>query len=351
MEKIVISVDEIAQTTSAVDESSRPDAKLSPPIPWWAKACLSPLVLVLPILCLVTVLLRVAMRGLPPRSRFAWVSFFSTLLVISGILTSIAGVLAFTLTPTPSVVSQGLSELDSRAEFPVLPAEDELTAEEVSDQLKPLVTVITPVRRNWFSHIEGPSSVLGAGVLLQANADGYLIATARHVIDGEAGVAGVQHALVASTSGTWATAEVVARHQDLDLALLWLPRKAGKASFTLPVAKVEQVKGGETIFVIGHPQDLRFTLSTGIVSRKDQDSFQISAPVSPGNSGGPLFTGRGQLAGIVTSMVDKNHSPNAENLNFAVRADALLELTGWTFFGDGRRYLTAFEQSQHSDPR
>jgi S1-C subfamily serine protease len=351
MEKIVISVDEIAQTTCSVDESRSLSAELPPPIPWWARACLAPLVLVLPILCVVTVLLRVAMRGLPPRSRYAWISFFSTLLVISGILTSIAGILAFTLAPTPSAVSQGLSELDSRTAFPVLPAERELTAEEVSEELKPLVTVITPVRRSWFSHVEEPSSVLGAGILLQANTDGYLIATARHVVDGEAGMTNGQHALVASASGTWATAEVVARHQNLDLLLIWLPRKTGKASFTLPVAKAEQVKGGETIFVIGHPQDLRFTLSTGIVSRKDQDSFQISAPVSPGNSGGPMFDDHGQLAGIVTSMVDKNHSPNAENLNFSVRADALLEMSGWTFSGEGRRYLAAFEQSQHSDPR
>jgi S1-C subfamily serine protease len=123
----------------------------------------------------------------------------------------------------------------------------------------------------------------------------------------------------------------------------------GKASFTLPVARAEQLKDGESIFVIGHPQDLRFTLSTGIISRKDQNLLQISAPVSPGNSGGPLFSAHGQLDGIVTSMVDKNLSPNAENLNFAVRADALLEIAGWTFSGDGRRYLATFEQSQHSD--
>jgi S1-C subfamily serine protease len=350
MEKIVISVGEIAQAATSIDESRRLSAKLPPSIPWWARTCLAPLVLVLPILCVVTVLLRVAMRGLPPRSRYAWVDFFSTLLVISGILTSITGVLAFTLMPTPSVVSQGLSELDSRTAFPSLPAEQELTPEAVSQELKPLVTVITPTRRNWFSKVEGPASSLGAGILLQATPDGYLIATARHVVDGDAGTSRVQHVLVASASGTWATAEVVARHQNLDLLLIWLPRQAGKSSFTLPVAGLEQVKEGEAVFVIGHPQGLRFTLSTGIVSRKEQDILQISAPVSPGNSGGPLFDSHGKLAGIVTSMVDKNHSPNAENLNFAVRADALLQISGWTFSGDGRRYLAAFEQSQHPNP-
>lgn len=351
MERIVISSEEIAQTAQTAEEPRGLSPNLPSPIPWWAKLSLSPLILVLPLLCLITILLRVAMRGLPPRSRYAWVSFFSTLLAISGILTSIAGVVAFTIAPTPSVTSQGLSELDSRTEFPVLPTQSELSPEAVSEQLKPLVTVITPAERNRFSHVTGPSNVLGAGILLQATQDGYLIATARHVVDGEAGAINRAGVLVASVSGTWASADVVARHRSLDLLLIWLPRRAGKASFTLPVINAGQLKDGETIFVIGHPQDLRFTLSTGIVSRRDQDVFQISAPVSPGNSGGPLFNTHGQLAGIVTSMVDKNHSPNAENLNFAVRADALMDISGWNFSGDGRRYLEAFEQSQHQDPR
>ena len=351
MERIVISTEEIAQTAQTAEEPRALAPKLPSPIPWWAKLSLSPLILVLPLLCLITILLRVAMRGLPPRSRYAWVSFFSTLLAISGILTSIAGVVAFTTAPTPSVTSQGLSELDSRTEFPALPSQNQLTPEGVSEQLKSLVTVITPAQRNWLSHVTGPSNMLGAGILLQATQDGYLIATARHVVDGEGGRVNNTGVLVASLAGTWASAEVVARHRNLDLLLIWLPRNEGNASFTLPVLAQKELKDGETIFVIGHPQGLRFTLSTGIVSRKDQDAFQISAPVSPGNSGGPLFNTRGQLAGIVTSMVDKNSSPNAENLNFAVRADALLDISEWNFSGAGRRYLEAFEQSQHQDPQ
>jgi S1-C subfamily serine protease len=351
VEKIIISHDEIAHTTPLVDDRSGPVAKLSAPIPLWARLCLSPLVLVLPLLCLVTILLRVATRGLPPRSRYAWVAFFSTLLSISGILTSIATVAAFTLAPTaPFAASVGLSEWDSRTQFPAFPAPGELTAEAVSEEFKPLVTVITPVRQSWFSHRDAPSNTLGAGILLQADNDGYLIATARHVVDGDLTAAKVQRALVASNSGTWATAQVVARHRSLDLLLLWLPRNQGKARFTLPVVKVSDLKGGETIFVIGHPQGLRFTLSTGIISRMDQDIIQISAPVSPGNSGGPLLDAHGELAGIVTSMVDKNNSPNAENLNFAVRADALLDISGWNFSGEGRQRLTSFEQSQTRDP-
>ncbi len=351
MEKIVISPDEIAHTRDSADEPRGVTAKLDSPIAWWARLCLSPLVLVLPVLCVITLVLRAAMRGMPPRTRYAWISFFSTLLAISGILTTIGGVVAFTAAPTPSVVSSGLSELDGRTNFPSLPATQDLTAEQVSDELKPLVTVITPTQRNWFSKVEGPSAVLGAGVLLEATHQGYLIATALHVVNGGVGRTGGPHALVASESGTWAEAEVVARHRSLDLALLWLPREEGEGSFTMPVAADQQVKDGESIYVIGHPQGLRFTLSAGIVSRKDGDALQITAPVSPGNSGGPLFDARGELAGIVTSMVDRSSSPNAENLNFAVRADALLDASGWNFYGRGRDYLMQFEQAEKTATR
>jgi S1-C subfamily serine protease len=348
MEKIVISPDEIAQTPTLAAGPGSPAPKLPSPVPWWAKLCLAPLALVLPLLCLLTLILRVAMRGLPPRTRYAWIAFFSTLLAISGILTSIGVVIAFTAAPTPAVPSQGLSELDSRTEFPALPAAQDLTAVQVSDELKPLVTVITPAQRNWFSHAEGPSQVFGAGVLLEATPQGYLIATALHVINGLSAKSGNQHALVASVSGVWAGADVVGRNANFDLALLWLPRFSGTSSFTVPIATAQNVKDGESVFVIGHPQGLRYTLSTGIVSREDNDSIQITAPVSPGNSGGPVFDGRGELTAIVTSMVDRGSSPNAENLNFAVRADTLLNPSGWTFTGEGRRYLKNYEQSQKS---
>jgi len=348
MERIVVSRGEIAQIGSSADEPGGVSAKLPPAIPLWAKLCLSPLILVLPLLCIFVIVLRIAVRGMPPRNRFAWVSFFSTLLAMSGLLTSAAAVVAFCIGPTPSMISQGLSELDSRTQFPSLPAAADLSSEQVASELKPLVTVISPAQKTWFSRSLDPSPFLGAGVLLEATAKGYLIVTARHVVDAELLGAKSNHALVASLQGTWSGAQVVARHQTLDLALIWLPRESGSAEFTMPVASEDQIKEGEPIYVIGHPQGLRFTLSTGIVSRKEADTIQITAPISPGNSGGPLFDARGELAGIITSMVDRSHSPNAESLNFAVRADALMQASGWTFTDNGQNYLAEFDRLEHT---
>ncbi len=346
MEKIVIDAREVAEVVpSPPDQPSRLEPKLPSPVPLWARLAMAPLILVLPLLCLFTLVFRFAMRGLPPRTRFAWLSFLSTLLIISGILTSIVAVGAVTLVPLPAIVSTSLEELDAKSSFPSLPSAAPMTGRDISEQLKPLVAVITPAQRTWFSHNEMPSAGFGAGVLLKAGPEGYLILTARHVIDESFTTRGGTRALVAMASGTWAGADVIGRHKYLDLCLLWMPRRSGSASFVQPIVADSKVTEGENIFVIGHPQGLRFTLSTGIISRKAGAALQLSAPVSPGNSGGPVYDEHGNLIGIVTSMVDRGMNPNAENLNFAVRADAVLELENWDYGNNGRKRLDSYVSS------
>ena len=344
MDKIVISPAEVARTEISPEVPARLEPKLEPAVPSWAKWTLSPLVLVLPLLCVVAIVMRVAMRTLPPRTRHEWTSLLATLLTVSGLITSVGAVVAFSVAPLPSVVGTGLGELDEMTQFPLLPTAEPMSAKDVAEKLKPLVAVISPAARSWFTHVEMPSASFGAGTLLQATADGYLFVTARHVIDGaewnrsNSGSRG----LITMAAGGWGGADVVARHRNLDLLLLWVPRETGSGTFVQPLAKSAPPAEGENVFVIGHPEGLRFTLSTGIISRMHGSTIQVSAPVSPGNSGGPVFDARGNLIGIVTSMVDKHGDPNAENLNFAVSTDALLQDSGWDFTPLGRRRLTDF---------
>jgi len=293
-------------------------------------------------LCLVSIILRVALRGQPPRTRHAWTAFLSTLLIISGILTSLAVVVVFSLGPLPSVVGSGLAELDERAEYPHLPKQSSMSGSDAA-KLKSLVAVISPAAQSLFGKREVLSNSFGAGMLLHANSAGYLFATARHVIGTDAwSVAKKPRAMVSLASGIWSGADVIARHQDLDLALVWLPRHSGNGEFVQPVA---EPKEGENIFVIGHPEGLKFTLSTGIVSRLQESVLQISAPVSPGNSGGPVYDEQGNLVGVVSSTFDKSAQPNAENLNFAVTAKVLLRELGWEFTPEGRK---RFEEYLHA---
>jgi hypothetical protein len=336
MDKVVISNVEVAEVGEVPQGPKKLEPKLPPEIPWWGKATLSIFVLFLPLLCLVAIILRVALRNQPPRTKHAMLAYLSTLLVISGLLTSLAIMVMFSLAPPPAIGNSGLSELDERTQFPKLPSISVLSGADVSQELKPLVVVISPAAKIWFGRQDVPANSLGAGALLDVDSNGYLFVTARHVV-GDLGVSGrLQHAFLAGLTGIWATADIVGVHKQLDLALLWMPRRSGKAEFVQPLSSP---KDGEPIFVIGHPQGLRFSLSSGIIAREEGGIIQISAPVSPGNSGGPVYDERGNLLGIVSATTDKSINPNAENLNFAIASDALQSASDWEFFAGGQRYF------------
>jgi S1-C subfamily serine protease len=151
-----------------------------------------------------------------------------------------------------------------------------------------------------------------------------------------------------------AKAAVIAQHKVLDLALIWLDRTLGQATFRQSIASRDQIRVGEKIFVLGHPERLFFTMSDGLVSRiGDDGQIQISAPISPGNSGGPVYDARGNLLAIVSSMVDRAVRPNAQNLNFAVAAEALLETDGWHFeqgAADKHRRFVSHESGAAKQP-
>jgi len=343
-ERVVVSAEEVTRIKPLVHAPPNVFEKLPSPVPWWARVGLALLVPLLPLLAIVTVILRIAFRQQPRSVRFAWVSFLSTLLVVSGLLTTLSGVLVVSFVPLPAIVNTGLPELDEREQFAILPAAADLTSAEASAKLKPLVVVVSPATRLWNSQ-EVASNEFGAGALLHADKDGYLFATANHVVNrgGAHATTLPDHALLATVSGVWATGTVVGINPRLDLALVWIARHAGAAEFVEPVA---QPKDGAEIFVIGHPEGLKYTLSTGIISDLREETVQISAAVSPGNSGGPVYDRKGELMGIVSAKFDHTVDPNAENLGFATSAEAFQRTAGWIFQSkgpaDGRKLLETY---------
>jgi S1-C subfamily serine protease len=94
--------------------------------------------------------------------------------------------------------------------------------------------------------------------------------------------------------------------------------------------KASQAEVGEEIFVLGYPMTStmgdEIKLTTGVISSRsgfqgDVSLYQISAPVQPGNSGGPLFDEHGNVIGIVSSK----HT-GAENVGYAIKASYLMNL-------------------------
>jgi trypsin-like peptidase len=82
---------------------------------------------------------------------------------------------------------------------------------------------------------------------------------------------------------------------------------------------------GQDIIVLGSPQGLEGTVSTGIIGGlrilAGVRYLQITAPISPGSSGGPVFNSQGRVIGISTATSSKG-----QNLNFALPANLLRDV-------------------------
>src|SRR5215470_10366009 len=153
-------MDRIIITTKEVDQVTPPAAAVTPafqetrsrlpnPVPLWLRLLLLPLIVVLPLLSLVALVIKVAVRKQTPRATQAWSSYLLTLLIISGFFSTALGVLTISLSwaPAPDVVGAALSGLDERGSFPALPAEKTMSGVELSATLKPLVLLASPAAK------------------------------------------------------------------------------------------------------------------------------------------------------------------------------------------------------------
>lgn len=352
MSKIVITDSEVRSVVVPVDAVT--PGKLPRAIPIWARLVMLPLVLALPVLAIAALVMRIGLRAAAPRTQQAWHSYLMALLIAGSFVFTTSAILVYSYLPSPpQVFSSGLPDLDARESFPVLPTERALSGVEVAQQLKPLVLVATPAVKLWFSRGEMATRYVGAAVLLQATSGGYLFATARHVVEAaSARSKRDRRVLLTASTGGLGAADVVAVHQRADLALLWIPRRQGSGDFVQPLTPDSGVQEGSNVFVIGHPEGLNFTISSGMISRLAGDLVQISAPVSPGNSGGPVYDEHGNLLAIVVAKLDRTIDPNAENLNFAASSSLLRQMNGWEFAGEGHELLSRFiaqlDQKQRS---
>lgn len=76
-----------------------------------------------------------------------------------------------------------------------------------------------------------------------------------------------------------------------------------------------QILIGEDVVVMGSPQGFKGTVSKGIISASRGDLIQITAPISPGSSGGPVLNAYGEVIGIVKALYAEGLS---QNINFAI---------------------------------
>ena len=150
--------------------------------------------------------------------------------------------------------------------------------------------------------------------------DRGMIVTNLHVIEG----ASRGYVKRVGMNKTFRIQGILAKDPRQDLVIIKVP-DAGVP--VLPIGRSDKVQIGESVYVSGNPIGfLEGTFSNGIVSgvrefRIGRERIQITAPISGGNSGGPVLNSKGEVIGIAASVIT-----TGQNLNFAVPAKYLTKL-------------------------
>lgn len=178
----------------------------------------------------------------------------------------------------------------------------------------------------------------GTGFLID---EAGVVVTNHHVIEGA-----VMARIKFENGAAYDDIQVLVDNREADLALLEIDLKKPLGGGAAPDAKPldlgdsDKIVVGERAIAIGNPLGLEHTLTDGLVSARrlheGRPWIQISVPISPGNSGGPLFNMRGEVIGINTAQFGGAFA-GAQNLNLAVPVNELKRLVQSSY--PGRRKL------------
>ncbi len=183
---------------------------------------------------------------------------------------------------------------------------------------------------------------------LKASGTGFFITEDGYLLTNDHVVRDARRVRVRTRSGVF-SAEIIRTDRERDLALLKVDAQPQKP---LPIAGDSNVALGDSAFTIGFPnvvvQGLEPKYTDGKISslsglHDDPSQYQISVPVQPGNSGGPLMSRTGLVIGVVVAQLDEIRvlavsGSLPQNVNYAVKATVV------------RDFLKSFTQLKLSPP-
>lgn len=183
------------------------------------------------------------------------------------------------------------------------------SAREVANRTLPSVVLLLA---------QGTTEKLGSGFFFEPD----LVATNFHVIKGASKIY-----LRIVGQKDFFKVEVVGLDKENDIAVL---RVFGGTNKALSLGVNSKPAIGDVVYAVGNPEGLEGTFSNGIISSiRNNGDIQITAPISPGSSGGPVLNQQGKVIGIATySYVD------GQNLNFAILIEHLSSLVKTLRSGD-----------------
>jgi S1-C subfamily serine protease len=131
------------------------------------------------------------------------------------------------------------------------------------------------------------------------------------------------------------SAKVIVTDKQNDLAIIQIQDSRFNSLPNIPYVFSSTIKDvGTQVFALGYPMadvmgsEIKFTdgkISSKTGMQGDITVYQISVPIQPGNSGGPLFDSKGNLVGITSSALNKEYF-NSENVNYAIKSTYLKNL-------------------------
>lgn len=163
----------------------------------------------------------------------------------------------------------------------------------------------------------------------RGSGSGFIWDEQGHIVTNFHVIQGADRATVTLYDQTTYEAKLVGIAPNKDLAVLKIEAPIAKL---IPIKKgeSENLRVGQSVFAIGNPFGLDYSLTTGIISAlgreinsvagiKIQDVIQTDAAINPGNSGGPLLNSSGELIGVNTAI----YSPNGASagIGFSIPVD------------------------------
>ena len=191
-----------------------------------------------------------------------------------------------------------------------------------------------PMRMSDSLELKTGSRQIGKTINLNVGT-GFLFGSSNYVVTSYHIVHGASSIQVKLFNGEKIDGELALEDTENDIALLKLDEKPRIQKTHIVFGNSSKVRTGEKVFTYGFPLvdllgDGEPRYSEGIVNSlsgisNDSRMFQVSIPIQPGNSGGPIFNENNQLIGIASSSVDSKNVMQIfgtipQNVNFAVKS-------------------------------
>ncbi len=222
--------------------------------------------------------------------------------------------------PTPNVDYQNLT----------IVSEDNVSVSQLYAQVEESVVVIRGMMLSQYDFFGRAyySQIQGSGLVYDFMGQNVVI-TNYHVVDGAVNIT------VTFSNGNAYTATVLGSDPYAELGVLSVD--APEQEFVpLEIASSSSLQVGNPVIVVGTPYGLTGSMSVGYVSALGRtlsaettggyviaNVIQTTAPLNPGNSGGPVLNYKGQVVGIATAIV-----ADSEGLGFAIPSNTILREIG-----------------------